>query len=339
MKLKAKMLKVEKKRKKARIYFSRYVDIVQSLSVFFVLFIVMTIIFPHFLTVNNLTNIMKQNTMAWVVAAATTIVIIGGEFDISVGSVVAFSGICCGVLLKSGYPIIICVIVALLIGIGFGFFNGTLVTKGNIPSFIVTLSSLFMARGLSFVVTQGFVVSGFPEKFAILGQGAIFRIPIMFLIVVLIYIYASILMGRTRFGRSVYAVGSNPTAAKLSGISVDRVKIICFIITGLTSSFAGVLVASRIMSIQADTARGLEFTVIAAVVIGGTSLRGGRGNVLQTILGVAIIGLIRNGINMSHLNIFWSDFVTGMLILVAVLLDTSRKSIQKVLERRRLLEK
>jgi ribose transport system permease protein len=255
-----------------------------------------------------------------------TVVMISGEFDISVGSVVALTAAVSATLMHE-YGVVPAVLISLLIGPALGVFNGLVVTKGRIPSFITTLGTMMIARSLAFVTTGGRVVSNLPDEFKVIGQGATFGIPNPFIIALVCYGVGWVLMTRTAFGKKVYAVGANRTVAMLSGIRADRVKILCMVIVGFAASFAGNILLARIGAIQADTARGLEFEVIAAVVIGGTSLYGGQGNILRTIIGVVIIALIRNFLNLSRIDIFWQDFATGAIIVGAVLLDAFQKRI------------
>lgn len=304
----------------------KFYGLLQTLGVFLFIVIIMSIFLPNFLTFVNITNLIKQLSVNLVVAAGMTIVIITGEFDLSVGSVVALTAAVAGKLIHL-WGIFPACILAVLIGPVFGFFNGIVVTKGKIPSFICTLGTMMMARSLAFVITEGKVVSQFPENFKILGQGTIKGFPIAFLVVIFIYAIGYIVLRKTTFGKKVYAVGSDKKVAMLSGINTDRTKLQSFVIVGFLAAFAGIILLSRLGAIQADTGRGLEFDVIAAVVIGGTSLFGGEGNILQTIIGVVIIGLIRNFLNLAHIDIFWQDFATGSIIIVAVLLDTIRKRV------------
>ena len=297
-----------------------------TVGVFLAMVVFMSIFLPRFLTVVNITNLLRQLSVNLVIAAGMTFIILCGEFDISVGSVLALTAAVAGILIHK-WGIWPACLSAMLIGPLFGVFHGLVVTKGKIPSFICTLGTLMMARSLAFVITQGKVVSGFPESFKMLGQGSLGGFPIAFLVVILIYLVGQVMLSSTPFGKKIYAVGANKQVAMLSGINTDRVKIICFIIVGFLTSLAGIMMLSRLGAIQADTGKGLEFDVIAAVVIGGTSLYGGEGNILQTIIGVLMIGLIRNFLNLSHINIFWQDFATGLIIVVAVLLDTFRKRI------------
>ena len=300
--------------------------LIQALAVLILLVVVISLFSPRFLTWINIYNLMAQMGVNLIVAAGMTVVMISGEFDISVGSVVALTAAVSATLMQQ-YGIVPAVLISLLIGPVLGVFNGFIVTKGRIPSFITTLGTMMIARSLAFVTTGGRVVSNLPDSFKIIGQGQTFGIPNPFVIALACYAIGWVVMTRTAFGKKVYAVGANRTVAMLSGIRADRVKIICMMIVGFTASFAGNILLARIGAIQADTARGLEFEVIAAVVIGGTSLYGGQGNILRTIIGVVIIALIRNFLNLSRIDIFWQDFATGAIIVGAVLLDAFQKRI------------
>ena len=300
--------------------------LIQALAVLILLGVVISLLSPRFLTWINLYNLMAQMSVNLIVAAGMTVVMISGEFDISVGSVVALTAACSAAIMVQ-FGIVPAVLSSLLIGPALGVVNGIIVTKGRIPSFITTLGTLMIARSLAFVVTGGRVIANLPDSFKVIGQGASFGIPNPFIIAIACYLVAWVAMTRTAFGKKVYAVGANRTVAMLSGIRADRIKILCLVIVGFTASFAGNILLSRIGAIQADTARGLEFEVIAAVVIGGTSLYGGQGNVLRTIIGVVIIALIRNFLNLSRIDIFWQDFATGAIIIAAVLLDALQKRV------------
>ncbi len=318
---------------KTKLESNKYKDIlrksygfVQTMTVFLVMFVLMSVMLPRFLTVANMTNLMRQLSVNLIVAAGMTFIILNGEFDISVGAVLALTAAVTAKLIPVLGVVPACFI-ALFIGPAFGFIHGIIVTKGKIPSFITTLGTMMIARSLAFVVTEGKVISNLPEGFKFIGQGSIGGVPFTFVLVVIIYSICHIILKMTPFGSKIYAVGANRRVALLSGINADKIKIFSFMIVGFLSSFGGIVLLSRLAAIQADTGRGLEFDVIAAVVIGGTSLYGGEGNVLQTIIGVMIIGFIRNFLNMSHINIFWQDFATGSIIIIAVLLDSLRKRI------------
>ncbi|SDJ16810.1 ABC transporter permease [Variovorax sp. OV700] len=299
---------------------------IQSLAVLFILVAVMSFISPRFATVVNFQNLMAQMAPAMIVAAGMAICMINGEFDISVGAVVALTASIAGTLMPQ-IGIFLTVILALLIGPVFGLFAGFVVTRFGIPSFITTLGTMMIARSLAFVVTEGQVVSGVPDAFRVIGLARPLGVPLPFIIAILTILAGYVLLNHTAFGKKVYAIGSNRNVAVLSGINVNRVKIFCLMICGLTASFASLVLLARIGSIQADTARGLEFEVIAAVVIGGVSLAGGQGNILRVIIGVIVIALTRNFLNLARIDIFWQEFATGAIILAAVLLDALQKRI------------
>ena len=318
--------KINKNTRNLKYILRKSYGLVQTLAVFLAMVIIMSVLLPRFLTIVNITNLMKQLAVNFVVAAGMTFIILNGEFDISVGSVLALTAAVAGKLMPA-WGIVPACFLAMFIGPIFGFFHGIIIPKGKIPSFITTLGTMMIARSLAFVVTEGKVIGNIPEAFKVLGQGSFKGIPNMALVVIVVYACGHIILRKTTFGKKIYAVGANRRVAMLSGINADRVKTTAFMIVGVLSSLGGILLLSRLGAIQADTGKGLEFDVIAAVVIGGTSLYGGEGNILQTIIGVFIIGLIRNFLNLSHINIFWQDFATGTIIIIAVLLDTLRRRV------------
>jgi ribose/xylose/arabinose/galactoside ABC-type transport system permease subunit len=305
--------------------------LVQTFSVFILMVAAMSIFLPSFMTGLNLMNIVKQLAVNLIVAAGMTIIILTGEFDISVGSVVCLSAVVVARLINA-WGVVPAVAFGLAIGLGFGWLHGIIVTKGKIPSFITTLGTSMIARSLAFVISDGKVIADIPEGFKVVGQQELFGLPYTVFFVIAVYVVGYVMLTRTTFGKKIYAVGANRQAAMLSGISADRVKIIAFCVVGFLSALGGILLLSRMGAIQPYTARGLEFDVIAAVVIGGTSLSGGEGSILQTIIGIFIIGIIRNALNLSQINIFWQDFATGSIIIVAVLLDAFRKRVSRRME-------
>ncbi|WP_458376756.1 ABC transporter permease [Pseudomonas pergaminensis] len=304
----------------------RSYGLLQSIVVLLILVAVMSFISPRFASVVNFQNLMAQMAPALIVAAGMAICMINGEFDISVGAVLALTASIAGTLMPQ-LGIFPTMLLALLIGPAFGLFSGFIVTRFGIPSFITTLGIMMIARSLAFVVTEGQVVSGIPDAFRVIGLARPLGIPLPFIIAILTIVAGYLLLNHTAFGKKVYAIGANRNVAALSGINVNRTKIACLMICGLTASFASLVLLARIGSVQADTARGLEFEVIAAVVIGGVSLAGGQGNILRVIIGVIVIALIRNFLNLARIDIFWQDFATGAIILAAVLLDALQKRI------------
>lgn len=345
---------VDAPRRGARSFVLRHFGTLQLLAVLIVLAVLIYTINPRFVSPVNLSNLLGQVVVLLIVSLGMTVVIINGEFDISVGSLVGLTG---GVMAwmmvvmpglympdfwaaNPGALILLGIVAALMVGPVLAVFSALVVTRFAIPSFIVTLAMLMIARSLNLVVTEGQPISGIPEAVKDFGTARPIeipmpfsdrdlRVPAIFLVAVVVYVLGWYMMARTAFGRSVYAVGANPVVARLAGIRVDRVKILCFAFLGLCCSIAGILNAARIGAASPNTGQGLEFEVIAAVVIGGTALGGGRGGVLGTILGVIIILLIRNFLNLARIDIFWQDFATGAIILAAVLLNAFQRRISQ----------
>lgn len=330
----------------------KHIGTIQLVIILTVLCAVIFTINPRFLSAVNISNLLGQMVTLLIVSLGMTIIIISGEFDISVGSLVGLTGAVMGwmmIIMPANYNtefwqqhqnvlIFTGIIVSLLVGPVFATLSGILVTKLVIPSFIVTLGMLMMGRSLTLVITGGQPIAGIPDALKSFGVSrpieipffadeSVLRIPSTFLVAVLIYFLGWFLMSRMAFGRRVYAVGANPIVARLAGINTNRTKLTAFAIVGLCSSIAGVLNTARIGAVSPNSGQGLEFEVIAAVVIGGTSLSGGKGNVLGTILGVIIIVLIRNFLNLARIDIFWQDFATGAIIMGAVVLNALQKRI------------
>ena len=342
----------------------RSYSLIQALAVLLVLVVIMQVSNERFLSPINIGNLLGQMTIMLIVGAGMTIVMISGEFDVAVGSVVGLSAAVGGWLMVRWMPvptaddqlwwvIAIGLIVPLFVGPLIGLFAGLIVTKLSIPSFIVTLGTLMMGRSLTLVVTQGQPIPDIPNVLRAFGQGRWIQLPLPFnvsgvigsgsladlvvwlpvqnivWVAVLVYAVAWFVMERTTFGKRVYAVGANRTVAILSGIRADRIKIACFMIVGFTASLAGLVSLSRLGAVSPNTGEGLEFEVIAAVVIGGTALTGGQGQVLRTIIGVVIIALTRNFLNLARIEVFWQGFATGAIILAAVLLEALQRRISR----------
>ena len=302
-------------------------SLVQTFAVFLLMVVVMSVFLPRFMTYLNMMNLLKQMTVNLIVAAGMTMIILTGEFDISVGSVVCLTAVVVAKLIPMWGVLPAVAGRAWPSGSVFGLLHGFIVTKGRIPSFITTLGTMKIARSLAFVISDGKVIADIPHGFKTVGQTDFYGVPYMILFVIAVYVVGYVLLRSTPFGKKIYAVGANRQAAMLSGINADRVKIVTFVIVACLASLGGILLLSRMGAIQPYTANGLEFDVIAAVVIGGTSLSGGEGSILQSIIGVFIIGLIRNALNLSQINIFWQDYATGVIIIIAVLLDAVKKRI------------
>jgi ribose transport system permease protein len=284
------------------------------------------ILTPHFLTVSNLLNVLEQTSINAVIAVGMTFVILSAGIDLSVGSVLALAGVVMATLLQQGWPVAPAIAAGLLIGFAFGALNGVAIAWGRLPPFIATLGMMSIARGCALLFTEGRPVSGFDETFRSLATARILGIPAPVLLTAAVYLVARFVLSSTRFGRYVYAIGGNEEATRLSGVNVRLHKIFVYGVSGLTSGIAAVLLTARLNSAQPIAGIMYELDAIAAVVIGGTSLAGGEGGVGGTLIGALIMGVLRNGLNLLGVSSFLQQVVIGLVIVVAVLLDTVLKS-------------
>lgn len=291
-----------------------------------ILCIIMTFSSPHFLSLNNIMNVLKQSSLIGIVAAGMTFVIISAGIDLSVGSVLSLSScITAGLMVNNGSSVWLAVLVGLIVGTLMGFINGVLITKIPLPPFIATLGIMGVARGLAFVYTGGAPIYSLPKAFKILGGGTIGPLPVPVILLVIVYTLCYILLKRMKLGRYIYAIGGNEEAAKLSGISTSRYKIMVYSLTGFLAALAGLILAARLDAATSVAGSGLELDVIAAVVIGGTSLSGGRGGVIGSLIGALIMGVVRNGLNLLLVSSHWQRVILGIIILAAVTVDVVRK--------------
>lgn len=280
---------------------------------------------PHFLTVSNLLNVVQQTSINAIVAAGMTFVILSGGIDLSVGSIVALSGVALGALLQSGQPVIVAVPAALAAGFACGLLNGVLVSVGGLPSFIVTLGMMSVARGAALVFTEGRPISGFDEGFRWVATGSVGFVPAPVVVMLTVYALAHVVLTRTTFGRYVYAIGGNEEATRLSGVAVTFHKTSIYGVSGLLSAVAAVVLTARLNSAQPIAGMMYELDAIAATVIGGTSLMGGDGSLVGTLVGALIMGVLRNGLNLLGVSSFLQQVVIGGVIVGAVLVDTMLK--------------
>jgi len=280
---------------------------------------------PYFLTVSNLLNVAEQTSINAIVAVGMTFVILSGGIDLSVGSIVALSGVVLGMSLHAGHPPAVSLLLALSIGSGVGLINGVLIDRGSLPPFIVTLGMMSIARGAALVVTEGRPISGFEAGFRSLATARIGFIPAPVVIMAGVYAIAHLVLTRTVFGRYVYAIGGNEEASLLSGIRIHLHKPSIYAVSGLTSAIAAIVLTARLNSAQPIAGMMYELDAIAATVIGGTSLMGGRGTLAGTLIGALIMGVLRNGLNLLGVSSFLQQIVIGGVIVGAVLVDTMLK--------------
>ena len=304
----------------------------QSLIALFILCVVISLLSDKFLTATNIWNVMRQISVNICLSVGMTLVVLTAGIDLSVGSVLALCGTITAGLLKNGieipssnlfigFTIVGATVTGLLAGSLLGWFNGWAITKFKVPPFVATLAMLTIARGLTMLWTKGFPISNLGETFAWLGTGWFLGIPLPVWISGIIVFIATIITNKTKLGRYIYAIGGNENAATLSGINIKKIKITVYAIAGLLAAVGGILVTSRLDAAQPNAGTGYELDSIAAVVIGGTSLSGGRGSVLGTVLGAIIIGVLNNGLVLLNVSPFWQQVVKGLVILVAVMID------------------
>ena len=306
-------------------YFKDNIGIIIALLLMCVFLVIFPTTRTTFLTPKNVFNILRQNASNLFLATGMTMVIILGGIELSVGSVIALSGcVAAGCVVNLGLPEIVGFAAAIGVGALVGMFNGFVICKTNIPPFIVTLASMNIAKGIALVYTQGALIRCMTDAFKFPGAGYIGPVPTPVVLMIAIFIIAVLIVNRTQLGRHIYAVGGNAQAAQFSGINVQKVKFIVYTYTGIMSGIAGIIVASRLYSGQPTAGDGAEMDAIAAVVVGGTSMSGGSGRLGGTLIGVLIIGVLNNGLNLMGVDSNWQYIVKGVVILLAVYVDFIR---------------
>jgi ribose transport system permease protein len=282
---------------------------------------------PDFLTVGNLLNVMRQVSINAVIAFGMTLVILLGGIDLSVGSILAVSSVVIAELLRAGHGAVLATLVGILAGALLGMLNGLIVTKGRVAPFIATLGTMTALRGVALVFSNGSPITGFSSDFfSLVGDGyvaGLVPIPVVWMLVLFAIFW--FVMRQTVFGRHIYATGGNAEAAGLSGVKTDQVNILVYTLCGATAAMAGVILTSRLNSAQPTAGAGYELDAIAAVVLGGTSLSGGRGWIFGTLVGALLIGVLNNGLNLMGVSSFYQLVIKGGVILLAVLLDRGDK--------------
>lgn len=302
----------------------KYMSELTTVIALIILMAVITIINSNFLTANNLLNLLLQVTSNALIAFGMTFVILTGGIDLSVGSILALSSALTAGLLGSGMPVTLAILISLILGFILGMMNGLLISYGKLAPFIVTLATMTIFRGATLVYTNGNpITKGLSDTFLFqfLGQGYIVGIPFPVIIMFIVFIVLYVLLHKTAFGKSVYAIGGNEKAAYISGVKLNKVKIIIYSISGMMASISGLIITSRLSSAQPTAGASYEMDAIAAVVLGGTSLSGGKGRILGTLIGALIIGVLNNGLNIIGVSAFWQQVVKGVVILIAVLID------------------
>lgn len=289
-------------------------------------FVIMSFASPYFLSTANLLALLLSLSLTAIIAVGMTNLMVSGGFDMSVGSIVAFTGAASAWFMQNGIPVYLAVLFGLVIGALIGLFNGIIVAKIGINPFVTTLASLSLFRGLTLIITQGQNISGLSKSFMAIGQKDFLGIQAPIWYAIILVIIGDILLRKSRFFRQNYYIGGNEKAARLSGISVDKMKILGYVLTGLLAGFAGIVMTARLSTASVTAGTGMELQVITAVIIGGASLQGGEGTVIGAFLGSLLMGLITNALNLLNVDVYWQTFVTGATLLIAVLIDRMGKA-------------
>lgn len=317
-----------KQRKSYNLNFSEVYDKYGLFIILSLLVVCFTIINQNFLSLYNVQNIFKQSSINGLIAFGMTFVILLGAIDLSVGSILPLVGFFIGsALVTFNIPIYVALPVGLILGIGLGIINGVLVSKYKLQPFIATLVTMAVYRGITLVISDGLPVrniSKTSEFMAWLNHGQVGPIPVFVIVLVTTLLALYVLLHKTVFGRHVYATGGNEEAARLSTIPTNKIKIYCYALCGFLTSIAAILHLSRYNSMYPNVGVGMELDAIAAVVIGGTSMTGGRGRIIGTFIGVLIIGVLNNGLNLIGVSSFYQEIVKGIVILIAVIIDQQK---------------
>lgn len=291
---------------------------------FFMICAILAILSPVFLSPINMLNVFRQTSIYGIMAVGMTFVILTGGIDLSVGALLAISGVVSAGMMKAGFGLFPVFVITLLVGFLFGLINGLIINVGKITPFVVTLGMMSIARGLTLIYSKGYPISGFDASFRQIGGGYVMGIPIPSIIFLVTVVLAWVVLTQTRLGRYTYAIGGNEETVRLSGIDVGFFKTIIYAISGLTAAISAIILTSRLNSAEPIAGTGFELDVIAAVVIGGTSLQGGRGTIWGTFIGALLIGVINNGMNLLGISAYFQLVVKGSIIIGAVLLDRLR---------------
>ena len=303
-------------------FITRYRTEITMLIVFIIFFAVMSVVSPQFATKGNIMNVLSQLSVVAIIAIGQTFVIVSGGIDLSVGMIICISGMLSGMYMAKTGNVFIGILIIIGVAILVGIINGVLVGYLKVAAFIATLGTQSVCNSLAYTTSDGNSAAGFPQILSTMGNFKVFGVRAYIYFMILLYIIMCWVMAKTKLGRFTYAIGSNTEAARLSGINVRFYKMMCYAICGLMCGFAGLVNMVRLMSVDPTTGTGLEMNAIASVVIGGVSMAGGKGTLVGTFIGVLIYQFLRNALNLLGINPFWQGFVTGIVIIVAVLADS-----------------
>ena len=289
--------------------------------------IIVTCINSAFISSGNIINVLRSAGYTLIPALGMTLVFICGGLDISIGSTLAIGSTISALFAQGGMPAGLAMLMGCFFGLLVGLFNGFAIVQLGIPSLIVTLGTQYAGRGVVYILTKGVAIYPLPDSFQALEQTAVFSIPMIVIVAAALSIAAHIVMSKTTYGRSLYAVGGNQESAKLAGIRIKGTSIAAYAVTGALAAFTGVMMAARLGSGQAGSGEGLEMTVIAACVIGGTSVTGGSGTILGTVLGALFMSILENSMTLMKVSVYWQKVVIGLLLIGACILDNYKKKL------------
>ncbi|MBI9109531.1 MAG: ABC transporter permease [Spirochaetales bacterium] len=297
-----------------------------TLMGFILLFVIFTIIRPDvFPSGRNIRNIIEQVATLAIVASGVTVVMVTGDFDLSVGAIASLVGIVCAMLMEAGINTPVSIFIALLLGTAAGFINGVLVAYGGLSAFVSTLATMTAFGGLSLLLSRGTTIFGLPENFRFLGQGSLGFIPFSVILMVIVLVVVYLMLEQTTYGRRLYAIGGNEEASFLSGINTKKVRLAAFCLSGFFAAVGGVVLTSRLYSAHPQAGSPFMLNAAAAVFLGMTAFRDGEANLWGTLLGVLIMGVMGNGLNILGINTYVQSILTGVIIIMAVLLSSLAK--------------
>ncbi|KRL59677.1 ABC transporter permease [Latilactobacillus fuchuensis] len=313
------------KKKKEAFSAQQFISKLGPVLALIVLVLAVSVMNMSFLAPSNLLNLLRQVSINALIAFGMTFVILTGGIDLSVGSILALSGAISAYMVQAGVPTVLAITIGMITGALFGLINGILIAYGKAAPFIATLATMTIFRGATYVFTNGNPITGDKINssflFQFMGRGYLFGIPFPIIIMIIAFAILYMVLHKTTFGRKTYALGGNEEAAYVAGVNTKRVTMIIYTLSGLMASVAGVILTSRLSSAQPDAGTSYEMDAIAAVVLGGTSLAGGKGRIFGTLIGALIIGTLNNGMNLLGISSFYQQIVKGIVIIVAVLLD------------------
>lgn len=317
--------------KNKKLTFNKVYEKVGNLLILLVMIVIFSALSPAFLTSANLINILRQVSTTAIVTVGFTMLLISGGLDLSVGSQMAVMGVVCGLLLQSGIPAAAAILIGILITTGIGLFNGFVIVRTSIPPMMATIAMMTALRGLAYILCEGYPIYEIPASIIWMGQGMVFGvIPVPVVIMVIIILIGAVVLTKTYLGRYFFAVGSNDEATRLCGINVSKIRILGYAVTGFLCGVAGLIMMGRVSSAQPAAGDAFEMDVLTAAVLGGVSVNGGRGSVLGATLGVLVIGVLTNGMQLIGVDNYWQKLVKGAILLLVIVLDSIRaKSAQK----------